>query len=641
MTAHHTRLTALAVSLLAVLFTACGGSAPAASAAVQVVPAAVVTAPGATVPFSAQIEGAPVASVAWAVQEANGGSVDASGNYTAPPVPGVFHVTASSTVDPLLSASATVTVTPTSPVTPPVTPPVAPTGASSLGVNLAAVNDWDPAQPFADAMKGARHFGSVGQPSDEAAPVDAAGWPTGDAGVVVMVGVPHMAGTYRLTFTGSASVGVNAAWDASTHVAGASYDAASNTTSADVVVGAAEQNLFLTFTGQAGGVKAVKLMRPGHGPTELFSQPFLARLASFRVLRLMDFLHTNGNTQTNWTDRSLPGSASQQVRPTGPSSSSTATVGVAWEYVVLLANQAGKDIWINLPHQATDDYVTRLAQLLRYGSDGVNPYTSPQANPVFPPLDPSHKVYVEWSNELWNGGFAQSTWLGARADAAVAAGDPDLLYDGNTNHYSIMFRLVGRRSMEVSNLFRAVFGDADMLTRIRPVLPGQIANSGTISEPLAYLAARHGGAARYFYAAAGAPYVTVNNDDAGTRAGLTLDTIFSEMTSYAEVNVHTWMKAFSKLASDNGLKMVAYEGGQHLYGTGSTDAKVAAQLDPRMKDVLLLNYANWYASGGDLFVYYTLCSSWDRYGSWGLSPDITSEAGPKWDAIRQLAASAP
>ncbi|MBI5071124.1 MAG: hypothetical protein HZB56_23140 [Deltaproteobacteria bacterium] len=85
--------------------------------------------------------------------------------------------------------------------------------------------------------------------------------------------------------------------------------------------------------------------------------------------------------------------------------------------------------------------------------------------------------------------------------------------------------------------------------------------------------------------------------------------------------------------------MVAYEGGQHLYGTGSTDVKLAAQLDPRMRDVLLLNYANWVEAGGDLFVHYNLCSGWNRYGAWGLSPDITSETGPKWEAIAQLAAS--
>jgi hypothetical protein len=111
------------------------------------------------------------------------------------------------------------------------------------------------------------------------------------------------------------------------------------------------------------------------------------------------------------------------------------------------------------------------------------------------------------------------------------------------------------------------------------------------------------------------------------------------MTSYAEVNAHTWMKAFGKLATDNGVKLVAYEGGQHLYGAGSSDAKLAAQVDPRMKDLLLLNYANWYASGGELLVHYNLCSGWNRHGAWGLSSDINSEAGPKWAAISELAAA--
>jgi hypothetical protein len=510
-----------------------------------------------------------------------------------------------------------------------------PTGATSLGVNLGVVSDWDPGQPFADAMKSARHFGSANAPYDEAAPVDANGWPTGDAGVVVMVGVPNMGGTYRLSFTGNAAVSMPQAADSATHVANVAYDGASGRTTADVVVGPAEQNLFLSFTGQAGGVKNVQLLRPGHAPTETFNQQFLARLAWFGTVRFMDFSQANGNPQAEWADRSLPAYASQQKRPDGKSA------GAAWEYVVMMANQAGKDIWINVPHQASDDYVKKLALLLRYGSDGVQPYTSEQVNPVYPPLSPLLKVYVEWSNELWNGGFAQSTWLDAQTGAAIAANDTDLLYDGNTAHYQVKFRLVGRRSMQISELLRGVFGDGEMLTRIRPVLPAQLANSGTLSEALAYLAARHGGAAKYIYAVTGAAYVTVFNDDAGNRADLTLDSIFSEMTGYAEVNAHAWMKTFAKLASDNGVKLVAYEGGQHLYGAGSTDAKLAAQLDPRMKDVILLNYANWRASGGELFVYYNLCSGWNRYGSWGLSPDVTSEAGPKWAAIAQLAASAP
>jgi len=624
MSTRSQRLPVFAAALILLALAACGQGPTSTDIALEVSPASVVIAPGAVVPFSAAVQGAVASDVTWRVEEADGGTVDARGQYRAPGRTGVFHVSASSILEPQASASATVTVT---------TTPPPPSGAANLGVNLGVVSDWDPGQPFADAMKSARHFGSASAPYDEQAPVDAQGWPTGDAGVVVMVGIPNMGGTYRLSFTGNAAVSLVGAADAGTHVANAAYDPGSHQTTADVVVGPAEVNLFLSFTGQAGGVKDVQLLRPGHTAGEIFSQPFLARLAKFGAVRFMDFTQANGNPQAEWADRSRPGYASQQKRPDGQGA------GAAWEYVVLLANQAGKDIWINVPHQASDAYVTKLAQLLRYGSDGVEPYAAPQASPAYPPLAPGLKVYVEWSNELWNGGFSQSTWLDAQTDAAIAANDTDLVYDGNTAHYAVKFRVVGRRSMQISNLFRGVFGDAEMMTRVRPVLPAQLANAGTLSEPLAYLAARHGGAAPYLYAVTGAAYVTVFDDDAGARADLTVDGIFAEMTSYAEVNAHTWMKTFAKLASDHGVKLVAYEGGQHLTGNGSTAAKLAAQVDPRMKDVLLLNYANWYASGGELFIYYNICSGWSRYGAWGLSADITSEAGPKWAAIAELAAA--
>ena len=59
-----------------------------------------------------------------------------------------------------------------------------------VGVNLELVSDFSRSLMFADAMRSARHWGSVNAPWDEAASVDADGWPTGDAGVVVLVEIP-------------------------------------------------------------------------------------------------------------------------------------------------------------------------------------------------------------------------------------------------------------------------------------------------------------------------------------------------------------------------------------------------------------------------------------------------------------------
>jgi len=42
-----------------------------------------------------------------------------------------------------------------------------------------------------------------------------------------------------------------------------------------------------------------------------------------------------------------------------------------------------KRCWINLPVRANDTYIRNVALMLKYGSDGINPYASPQANPVY------------------------------------------------------------------------------------------------------------------------------------------------------------------------------------------------------------------------------------------------------------------
>ena len=73
-----------------------------------------------------------------------------------------------------------------------------------------------------------------------------------------------------------------------------------------------------------------------------------------------------------------------------------------------LANEAGKDVYINIPSNVSASYLTNLADLFAYGSNGVTPYTSVQSDPVWKPLNPNLKVYIEFSNETWNSGFAQA-----------------------------------------------------------------------------------------------------------------------------------------------------------------------------------------------------------------------------------------
>jgi hypothetical protein len=177
----------------------------------------------------------------------------------------------------------------------------------------------------------------------------------------------------------------------------------------------------------------------------------------------MDWGATNQSPQQDWIDRRKPDMVFQDGvlnrRSPAPSSTSTGDrpTGMAYEHMISLANATGKDPWICIPHLATDDYVTKLAQLICYGSDGINPYTSPQANPVWPPLDPSLKVWLEYSNEIWSSGgsFPQGNWAEAQA---IAAG-----YGGG-NGGKAMFN--ARRCSQVWSLFQQVFGGSQRIVRV-------------------------------------------------------------------------------------------------------------------------------------------------------------------------------
>ncbi len=66
--------------------------------------------------------------------------------------------------------------------------------------------------------------------------------------------------------------------------------------------------------------------------------------------------------------------------------------GVSWEYMSTLSNTVDVDPWICIPHLATDDYVTQAAQFWL-------------AN-----LDSERTIYVEYSNEVWNLLFTQTSY---------------------------------------------------------------------------------------------------------------------------------------------------------------------------------------------------------------------------------------
>ena len=99
------------LAVLSVILVACG-SDDKAKVTVSVAPMTVSIKAGTTQAFNANVTGSTNTAVTWKVDQANGGSISATGLFTASMIPGTYTVTATSVADKKRSATATVTVTP-------------------------------------------------------------------------------------------------------------------------------------------------------------------------------------------------------------------------------------------------------------------------------------------------------------------------------------------------------------------------------------------------------------------------------------------------------------------------------------------------------------------------------------------------
>ena len=560
-------------------------------------------------------------TLSWSSNHAS--ACEASGDWSGPqPVSGAYHtpeLTADSRFKLRCSGSGGVA---SQSVSVAVNPAEGTVGAS-LGVNLSQVSDWDDRQlTFVDVLKQSRGFANIAHPWDAATnppPLDANGWPTTDFGVYFItttidplnrplsLSYPSLFGVYSLSFSGQArisSLGGN-------RIENQLYDAHSNTTTAQVIVNAMHTQLDLEFADTHGGVQNLRLLRPGYasGTTQTFTNPFLQAVAPFSTLRFMEFFKTNGNPVTSWAGRKQPGDPVQQdVR------------GAAWEYVIEFANTANKDIWINIPQgvdltDPTDNnYVIQLAKLLKAR------------------LNPQLHVYVEYSNELWNTVFSQSTAnLNAAVSAVQTGADATLNDDNIDNHWYWGYRLAAHQIVRISRLFAKVYGEAAINATIRPVYVSQNVQPFITADSLSYIQQNFGPPARYLYAIGGAPFFAASSSD------MTLDSLFNalqidlnrNMAGFTGLPVYNGGRqytgiTFRNMADYYGLKSVAYEGGPDLSLEASAVLAGQAAEDTRISQLLQAELANFYGCGNDLFVYYKLAAPPGNGSVFGAYEDVTA-----------------
>ena len=492
------------------------------------------------------------------------------------------------------------------------TAPATQPACSRLGVNIPTVRDWTPMFMFIDVMKSSRRFASPQRPWEGEVPLDEHGWPTADAGVIAFSEAVNVNGVYRLSLTGRATVEVVRSPAA---VRNRAYDEAANRTTAEIVFDAPPDEvtrLFLAFADTTGGVRDIKLLRPGYADdSAIFTDEFLRAIEPFGCLRFMDYLKTNDSKIVTWSQRVKPTDAQFTVR------------GGPYEYAIELGNRAGKDVWLNVPAAADDEFVRQLATLVKNK------------------LAPGVNCYVEWSNELWNTIFSQHQLNLDAAREETARGDRTLNLggrDANPRHWA--WRRTARRTVEIARIFRDVCGPDDR--RVRVVLAGQHANPQILETGLRYIEANHGPPREFLYGVAIAPYFGNDDKAALKRPDLSVDDVTAMLRAQANESADARAEASHDLARRYGLKSLAYEGGIDLgqYDV-AVEAKARAQLDPRTGDAVEKHLRAWFAHGGDEYVYFTLVSRYTKSGYWGLTDDVRRLDVPKMQAAKRVADTVP
>jgi len=314
--------------------------------------------------------------------------------------------------------------------------------------------------------------------------------------------------------------------------------------------------------------------------------------------------------------------------------------GVAMEVMVGLANTLQRDIWVNMPHVADNDYVKNYA---KYVNDN---------------LDPNLKVYVEYSNEVWNPGFAAHNYSIAKGkELNLDSVPPEFANSNRDADYFARLRYYSQRAEEMFILWSSELGSASD-TRLVHVLGSFIGDRVLTEQMLKNVVDINNvdavAIAPYFF---GCPVAGACIDaPKNLLTATTVDDVFDIMDQSGDVDVKSIDGTINAIknqltaTSANNIDLVSYEGGQHLvtgiFGSNITESEKPGRRklfnevnrDPRMKERYLTFLNAWKDLSDDgttLFTLYTLPQSFYRFGNFGIKEHLNKprNESPKFDGV--------
>jgi hypothetical protein len=256
------------------------------------------------------------------------------------------------------------------------------------GINLNGPADWNSELPFVDVFRLSREW--ISQKEGAAwgqgpkLELDEHGWikklePNTFAETPMSTVSRSPAGRYTVLYKGKGKLDV-----------GGNAFKVEESPGRMIIESKGTESIFLRVleTDPTDYVRDIRVVMPGFEQTyqkQVFHPLFVERWRGMTVLRFMDWMNTNNSKQQKWADRPKMNSATW-----------TRDGGIPIEVAIDLSNRLGADAWFCIPHLADENYVRQFATLVKQK------------------LHPARRIYVEYSNEVWNGQFEQSRWAGQK-----------------------------------------------------------------------------------------------------------------------------------------------------------------------------------------------------------------------------------
>jgi len=471
-----------------------------------------------------------------------------------------------------------------------------------IGMNIPGSSYFATCLTFTDAMKMSSDMMSASEGSWDSGLIneftrDADGYPTvvpkltsdGKQSTVRFLLNDFYTGRYVFTFSGAGTISISGV--PVTKVNNNKYY---------IDFDGAGQNVWVDILTSTSGnylkdFKLLPLIYENSATYPTFDPKFLEGLATFHALRFMDWINTNGSTQSLWADRITKTYYTQSGER-----------GSSYDYAIELCNELDCDAWVTVPHAADDNYITQTARLWRDG------------------LRANRKVYCEYSNEIWNWMFTQAGYVVENAPAhpnsyvstalaAIQAGGGDFpekdAYMMARNFRIWKAEFAGANANRLVRAAAVQHGWPDNTRRVLDFLFDVDKAGCDVVSPGGYF-----------------NYQEADHDLWVTQcASVTASQVCDATMADFDANEGAWTDATAGFANEHGIGYVVYEGGQHMQPWMQGDwcynqAVWDAQIHPKMYDLYIKNFNKMVdpSVNCNLFMAFAYMGTREtKYGSWG------------------------